>query len=261
MPERSDDAEPAAGHPTAPEADVLSGLGVLGHQGVAIGPNLRHLEIYTWEGLLTILWHGDPAADDVVICCGGALGGLLGPAGLYHELGEQFAELGIATMRVGYRRPNDLDACVLDLLVAGQLAAQDGGSRVVTVGHSFGGAVAVQAGVRLGERTAGVVTLATQSAGVEPGEALADRGVPVLLLHGDRDDILPFYASQMVQMICGGELVILPGASHRLTEAADELRTRLGAWIPTVLAGEPVPGQSSGAPSSSVVERSPDGGP
>jgi hypothetical protein len=40
-------------------------------------------------------------------------------------------------------------------------------------------------------------------------------------------------ASQMVQMIAGtGELVVLPGAGHLLTEAADELRQKLGSWIP-----------------------------
>ena len=248
MPDRDHPTEaagnpPTGAGPTGP--DVLTSLGILGHQEVAVSERLRHLEIYTWEGLLTVLWHGDPAADRVVIACGGALGGLLGPAGLYHELGERFAADGIATLRVGYRRPNDLDACVVDLLAAAQLASQDGGGRIVTMGHSFGGAVAVQAGALLAERTAGVVTLATQSAGCEPGEALAERKVPVLLLHGDRDEILPYYASQMVQMICGGELVILPGATHRLAEAADELRHRLSSWIPARLAGEAPDGSAS----------------
>ena len=220
-----------------PPPEALSALGVLGHQQVAVTPRLQHHELYTWEGLLTVLWHGDPTAADVVLACGGAMGGLLGPAGgLYHDLGVRFAEGGIGTLRVGYRRPNDLDACVHDLLAAAELAARQGAERVVVMGHSFGGAVAVQAGVLLGERTAGVVTLATQSAGCEEGEPLATGQVPVLLLHGDSDDILPYMASQMAQMICGGELVILPGAGHLLAEAADELRDRLGAWIPARLA-------------------------
>ena len=34
-------------------------------------------------------------------------------------------------------------------------------------------------------------------------------------------------------MIVGhGDLVILPGVGHLLTEAHDELRERLGTWIP-----------------------------
>jgi alpha-beta hydrolase superfamily lysophospholipase len=217
--------------PPLPEA--LSALGVLGRQDVAVTPRLRHHELYTWVGLLTILWHGDPSARDVVLAGGGAMGGLLGPAGgLYHDLGERFAGQGIGTLRVGYRRPNDLDACVHDLLAAAELAGRQGAERFVVMGHSFGGAVAVQAGVLLGERTTGVVTLATQSAGCEEGEPLAARRVPVLLLHGDQDEVLPFMASQMAQMLCGGELVILPGAGHLLAEAGGELRERLGQWIP-----------------------------
>jgi alpha/beta superfamily hydrolase len=217
--------------PPLPEA--LAALGVLGRQEVAVTPRLHHHELYTWEGLLTVLWHGDPTARDVVLACGGAMGGLLGPAGgLYHDLGERFAEAGIGTQRVGYRRPNDLDACVHDLLAAAELAGRQGAERFVVMGHSFGGAVAVQAGTLLAERTAGVVTLATQSAGCEEGEPLGANHVPLLLLHGDHDDVLPFMASQMVQMICGGELVVIPGAGHLLVEAADELRARLGAWIP-----------------------------
>jgi len=33
-----------------------------------------------------------------------------------------------------------------------------------------------------------------------------------------------------------GELVILPGAGHLLSEAGQELRVRLGEWIPARLA-------------------------
>ena len=67
----------------------------------------------------------DPTAERVVIMCGGAMGGLLGPAhGTYQVLGDQFAEQGIATMRVGYRRPNDLDSCTHDLCAAAELAAR-----------------------------------------------------------------------------------------------------------------------------------------
>jgi pimeloyl-ACP methyl ester carboxylesterase len=75
-----------------------------------------------------------------------------------------------------------------------------------------------------------VVTLATQSAGCEVGDRLTD--TPVLLLHGDADQILPPMASELVQMITEGELVILPGADHLFQGAEAELLDRLGAWIP-----------------------------
>ena len=63
---------------------------------------------------------------------------------------------------------------------------------------------------------------------------------PLLLLHGDRDEILPPDTSAVVQALVGhGELVILAGAGHLLTEAHDELRERLWSWIPARLADEP----------------------
>jgi predicted esterase len=206
-------------------------------QEVEIAPDLHHLEIFTMGGLLTVLWHGDPEAEHVVVMGGGGMGGLLGPAdGLYHDLGETFAEQGIGVMRVGDRKPNDLARCVLDVAAAADLATRTGATRFVTVGHSFGGAVALQVGIILGEHCAGVVTLSTQSAGCEDGSALGS--TPLLLMHGDRDEILPPDTSAVVQAIVGhGELQILPGAGHLLTEAGAEIRHRLGHWIPDQLAG------------------------
>jgi len=54
----------------------------------------------------------------------------------------------------------------------------------------------------------------------------------VLLFHGERDEILPPQASELVQMLTGGELVVFPDTGHLFTEFADELRERLGSWIP-----------------------------
>ncbi len=230
----SDTTEPDS--PNGPRSP-LELLEVLAREEVVLGPEIRHLEIYTMRGLLTILWHGPVDAERVVLMSGGGMGGLLGPAGgLYHDLGTRFADDGIATMRVGYRKPNDLVRCVHDVAAAADLASRAGGERFVTVGHSFGGAVAVQAGMVLGQHCAGIVTLSTQSAGCEDAGTLGD-DVPVLLLHGDRDEILPPDTSAVVRMLIGhGEVEILPGAGHLLSEAADHLRARLGDWIPTQLA-------------------------
>ncbi|MGQ0803366.1 MAG: alpha/beta hydrolase [Actinomycetota bacterium] len=214
----------------------LDALGALASQEVEVTDALRHVEVYTMAGLLTLLWHGEPDFERVVVMCGGAMGGMLGPAGgLYHDLGTRFAKDGIATIRVGYRQPNDLRTCVHDLVAAAELAARHGGKRFVTVGHSFGGAVAIRAAIVLGDDCAGVVTLSTQSAGCEDAGRLGS--TPLLLLHGERDELLPPETSHMVQALAGtGEVVILPGTGHLLAEAGDELRERLGAWIPERLA-------------------------
>ena len=223
-------SEPAAGgRPRGP----WELLGSLGRQHAQLTPTLAHIEVFTLQGLLTMLWHGDPTASSVVLCCGGAMGGVLGPGrALFHELGVRLAPEGIGVLRVSYRRPNDLDTCVHDVLAAADLACRQGATHLVPIGHSFGGAVAIQAGIAMGGWTAGVVTLATQSAGCERAAELGD--VPLLLLHGDRDEILPPFASEVVHELAGGhgELVILPGVGHAMVEAADELLDRLLAWIP-----------------------------
>jgi hypothetical protein len=219
----------------------LEALGVLANQDVMLAPGLRHLELYTTRGLLTILWHEPPegvvAKPAALVLGGGAMGGLLGPAdGLYHRLGVEWAARGVPVLRVSYRRPNDLDACCIDMAAAVQLAVGGGGAeRVVTMGHSFGGAVAVRVGVGLAEMVAGVVTFATQSAGCEVAGGLA--GKPLLLFHGDRDEILPPEASEMVRMIAGtGELVRIPHDGHLLAKSGEILWERLEEWLPGVLA-------------------------
>ncbi len=237
-------SEPARDRGDAPRSP-FEALGVLAAQEVEVADGLRHVEIYTLRGLLTLLWHGDPNVEHVVLACGGAMGGLLGPAeGLYHDLGVRFADEGIGLVRVGYRKPNDLGACVHDLVAVAELAARRGGRRFITMGHSFGGAIAIRAGIVLGDDAVGVVTLATQSAGCEEAERLG--ATPVLLFHGERDELLPPQASELVQMMTGGELIVFPGTGHLLTEAADELRERLGYWIPARFSGAT---QGSGAPS------------
>jgi len=222
----------------------LDALGVMASQDVMLTPTLRHVEMYTMRGLLTLLWHEPDveafpggAAPAAMVLCGGAMGGLLGPAdGLYHRLGVEWAARGVPVLRVSYRRPNDLEACSLDVAAAVQMAVGAGGAeRVVVMGHSFGGAVAVRVGVGLRQFVAGVVTFATQSAGCEIAGGL--EGAPLLLFHGDRDEILPFESSEMVRMIAGsGEVVRLPGDGHLLARSGDAMWERLEEWLPEVLA-------------------------
>jgi alpha/beta superfamily hydrolase len=206
-------------------------LRVLAIQEVEVREDLRHLEIYTVDGLLTLLWHGPASAENVVLMCGGAMGGVLGPArGIYHDLGTTFAGRGIGTIRIGYRRPNRLDFCTLDVGAAADVANRSGAKRFVIVGHSFGGAVAVNAGVALPSVTRGVVTLSTQSAGCESAAGLGD--IPLLLIHGERDELLPVEASEAVRTLAGhGDLVLLPDTGHLLLGVEEDLRRRLRDWI------------------------------
>jgi len=216
----------------------LHALDVVASQSAMVTRTLRHVELFTMRGLVTILWHqvpaGQPAQPAAIVACGGAMGGLLGPAnGLYQELGDAWSAMGVPVLRVSYRRPNDLDSCCLDVAAAVQLAADAGARRVVVMGHSFGGAVAVRVAVAMDE-VSGVVTFATQSAGCEVAPGL--RGRPLLMFHGDADEILPLESSQIVAAMAGvGELVVCEGDGHLLAHSATLISNRLTDWLPAVL--------------------------
>lgn len=215
----------------------LHALGVIASQNVMVADDVRHAELFTLRGLLTLIWHEVPAGIQTtpaaIVACGGAMGGLLGPAnGLYHDLGRRWSQRGVPVVRVSYRRPNDMDACCLDVAATVEMAVEAGASKVILVGHSFGGAVAVRVGVAMDE-VAAVVTLATQSAGCEIAPGL--RGKPLLLFHGDADEILPSECSQMVAALAGhGDVVICPDDGHLLTASGAGILERLDEWIPTV---------------------------
>lgn len=217
----------------------LHALGVIASQSVMVTSTLRHVELFTMRGLVTIMWHQVPAGREVenaaIVACGGAMGGLLGPAeGLYQGIGDAWSERGVPVLRVSYRRPNDMDACCLDVAAAVQLAADAGAQRVVVMGHSFGGAVAIRVAVAMDE-VAGVVTYATQSAGCEIAPGL--RGRPFLLFHGDCDEILSLDASRLVAAMAGsGEVVVCEGDGHLLARSGRTMWDRLEEWLPEVLA-------------------------
>lgn len=218
---------------------ALEVLRPLASSEVTVTPSFIHREVYTSRGLLTVLRHVPPmgvtSRPAAIVACGGAMGGVLGPGhGLYHRLGERWAERGVDFVRVGYREPNNLDLCAHDLACGVELARDEGAERVVVMGHSFGGAVAVRTAVIMPVSVVGVVTFATQSAGCEVAGALAGR--PLLLFHGDRDDLLPPEASHVVAAIAGhGEVEILPGDGHLLAKSDDAIVERLDAWLPAVL--------------------------
>jgi len=219
----------------------LEMLDVMASQQAVLSPTLRQVELYTMRGLLSLLWHEpDGAARNVgVVMMGGAMGGTLGPGdGLYHALGEALAVKGIPSIRMSYRKPNDLDRCCVDAAAAVQLLVGSGADSVVLMGHSFGGAVAVRVGVGLSEMVGGVVTFATQSAGCEVAGGL--QGKPLLMFHGDSDSILPVEASEVVRAMAGtGDLHIMEGDDHLLARSHDEMLAILEPWLDNVFEGAP----------------------
>lgn len=219
----------------------LEMLDVMASQQATLSPTLRQVELYTTRGLLSLLWHEPQgvARNVAVLMVGGAMGGTLGPGdSLFHELGESLSNEGIPSIRMSYRKPNDLDRCCVDAAAGVQLLVGSGADSVVLMGHSFGGAVAIRVGVGLSEMVGGVVTFATQSAGCEVAGGL--QGKPLLMFHGDSDSILPVEASEVVRAMAGtGDLHIMEGDDHLLARSHNEMLSILRPWLQNVFEGVP----------------------
>lgn len=189
------------------------------------------LQLATNDGAIQAIYHPVPGATAGVIWVGGAGGGLDGPArGLYPAACEQLQLQRIAGLRLHYRYPNQLEACVLDTLLGAEFLVQEGVERVGLVGHSFGGAVVISAGA-LSERVAAVVPISTQTYGVNLAPEVSPR--PLLLIHGLKDEILSADCSRYVYQIAREpkEIVLYPGTRHGLDEAREEVLTLLVEWL------------------------------
>jgi alpha-beta hydrolase superfamily lysophospholipase len=203
-------------------------------QAVETGPPEDGVEpvwLHTSAGTIHCRHHPAEAGDTAVVWVFGAGGGLGGPAGgLYPRLAAQLAPDGVASLRLDYRRPADLIACVLDVLVGVAYLGTLGRSRVVLVGHSFGGAVVITAGA-ISPEAIGVAALSSQTAGTDLVGAVSPR--PLLLMHGTADEVLPDSCSRTLYERAGEprRLVLYAGCRHGLDDCREDLDRDLLAWL------------------------------
>ena len=176
----------------------------------------------------------------------GAIGGWHSPAlGLYPRLAGEIKAEGIASLQVRYRQPANLGEPVLDLLAGLAYLEEEGVETVSLTGHSFGGAVVIQAAAASPlART--VVALSTQAYGADPVGSLAPR-CSILLVHGTADELLSPRNSELVYELASEpkRLVLVEGARHGLDEGADEVYEVVGEWIRAELR-ETVPATPTG---------------
>ena len=210
-------------------------------------PGELALEIETSRGTIAAALHPCEGKTGCAIFIGGAVaGGGDGPAGgVYLRLSRELVARGVSSLRIGYRDPGEFGECVLDALAACSFLKGIGAERAVIVGHSFGGAVAIKAG-ELAPLATAVAALSSQRFGTAEVGSL---GKPLLLVHGSADSVLLPRASEDIfeRAAEPKRLVILEGAGHGLSEAADEVHTLLHDFITDAVgdAGEPEPGASS----------------
>jgi len=190
----------------------------------------RKITIVTTRGPIPVVLHAAPEKGRAALCVSGAIGGYDGPAMLYPRLGLMMPREQITVARLDYRAPNEFGECLVDAMAALTFLGGIGHERVALIGHSFGGAVAINAGT-ISPLVTTVIALSSQLAGAHVAGELAPK--PLLLIHGDADTILPHQSSQALYDRAGEPktLKILPGVGHRLSEAADEVFDLVREWL------------------------------
>lgn len=197
----------------------------------------------TTRGAIQMRYYPLAGATRGAIFVGGAGGGFDTPVRgwLYPRLCGDLQSDGIAALRVRYRHAGDLEESILDVLAGISFLEADHVTSVALVGHSFGGAVVIQAAA-LSASVRTCVPLSTQTYGADPAAEFGPR-CSILLAHGLKDEILPPQCSRAVYAAAREpkKLLLKENARHGLDEWADELPGVLREWIRTELARPATP--------------------
>ena len=225
--------------PPSPEPEDLTLS--LHNVTAAPGPTADSLDVVlqTSRGEIPGLFHPVQGGSGAVICAGGAMGGLDGPAGgLFVRLPGLLLPRKVSVLRLDYREPNTFEECVLDVLAGCSFLKGIGATDAVLVGHSFGGAVVVKAGA-LHPLVRAVASLSPQLYGTRQVEELAR---PLLLVHGSADEVLESEASEDIYRRAADpkQLVIYGDAGHALGTVAEALDELVATWVEARLLGEPM---------------------
>jgi pimeloyl-ACP methyl ester carboxylesterase len=190
----------------------------------------RRVTIATTRGAIPLMLHSAQEKGRAVLCVSGAIGGFDGPSMLYPRLGLEMPRRGLTIARLDYREANEFGECLVDAMAALTFLSGIGHERVALIGHSFGGAVAINAGT-LSANVATVIALSSQLAGAHVVGDLAPK--PLLLIHGGADTILSHESSQALYDRAGEPktIKILSGVGHGLAEAQDEVFELVRDWL------------------------------
>jgi phospholipase/carboxylesterase len=92
----------------------------------------------------------------------------------------------------------------VEALIAEEKARGIAASRIVLAGFSQGGAIALQEGLRHGERLAGIMALSTYlplEASLEAEASVANRRLPILMVHGTQDPVIPLQLAEASRQV------------------------------------------------------------
>lgn len=205
---------------------------ILGLREIEKGPEFREISLQTSRGETLCRYYQASGAEVAVIMVGGVGGGWDSPSkGLYPRLATDLLGSRVSTLRVRFRNARSLPEALHDVRAGAAFLQSEGCEHIALVGHSFGGAVVIQAAYY--ERAVkSVITLATQSYGAGVASDLGPR-CSILLIHGSADPVLPAESSEHVYSLAQEpkQIIIFPGATHNLDEDSEALFTNVKTYI------------------------------
>jgi pimeloyl-ACP methyl ester carboxylesterase len=207
------------------------------------------LRFHTNRGLIECRYYPTPAhapqrlPSPAAIFVGGAGGGFDTPVrgSLYPLLCHQLStEDHIPCLRIRYRHPTNLLESTIDVLAGIAFLEHDGATAIALTGHSFGGAVVIQAASH-SPLVRTCLPLSTQSHGTDPAPTLGPH-CSLFLAHGTHDEVLPPLISERLYRLAKDpkHLELCQGATHGLDQTADYLPQQIRSWIRTELS-KPIP--------------------
>lgn len=187
------------------------------------------VSVITSDGTNTAILHHSDGNKAGTVLVGGVGGGYDGPASIYKDIGPDLLKDNISSLRLDFRWHNDIDECVLDVLVGMEYLKTLGIEQVGLVGWSFGGAVVIAAGAA-SEDIRAVVTVASQTYGTDMVDELTK---PLLIIHGTGDKTLPPDCSRDIFRRAKEpkELVLYEGANHGVDQNRDQMLAKAEEFL------------------------------
>lgn len=191
------------------------------------------VKIETSRGRIDYAYYRAEGTDKGVIMVTGVGGGFDSPAdSLYPRLSADLKDEGISALRIKFRDPKDLAEALIDVLVGLEFLESENVRTFGLIGHSFGGAVIVQAAYN-NKKVKTIVMLSTQGRGIDPISFLP-KDTSVFLIHGEEDEaISPDVSVLAYNMAHEPKRIEVYDASagHELDEVSEEIYVEVKDWI------------------------------